>query len=104
MNIILALESSAATSRNIAEAGRARLALGASRDVVMIDVEFVDRWPAVGAPPEIGECYANQADWDPRAEPGGLVYLSLRPARIQVWRQADEIKGRTIMRRGAWLV
>jgi hypothetical protein len=27
----------------------------------------------------------------------------LRPERIQAWREADEIAGRTLMRDGAWL-
>jgi len=28
----------------------------------------------------------------------------LRPDRVQAWREADEIAGRTIMRAGDWLV
>ena len=46
---------------------------------------------------------AAQADWDPRGS-AGYVYLVLRPDRVQAWREADEIAGRTLMRDGAWLV
>jgi len=28
----------------------------------------------------------------------------LRPLRVQAWREANEIAGRTLMRDGAWLV
>ncbi|HYF72806.1 MAG TPA: hypothetical protein VD864_08285 [Nocardioides sp.] len=51
----------------------------------------------------LGEAYAAQADWDPRGS-AGYVYLVLRPERVQAWREADEIAGRTLMRDGAWLV
>ena len=44
--------------------------------------------------------YAAQADWDPRRD-GSYVFLVLRPVRIQAWREANEIPGRTLMRDGA---
>ena len=50
----------------------------------------------------IGERYATQADWDPRQSHGDLTYLLLRPQRIQVWREANEIADRTVMRDGLW--
>ena len=31
------------------------------------------------------------------------VYLVLRPQRIQVWRESNELAGRTVMRGGAWV-
>ena len=34
----------------------------------------------------------------------GYVYVVLAPERIQAWREADEIAGRTLMRGGRWLV
>ena len=39
---------------------------------------------------------------DTRAD--GYVFLVLRPERVQAWRESDEIAGRTLMRRGSWLV
>lgn len=32
------------------------------------------------------------------------TFLVLRPVRVQAWREADEIAGRTLMRDGRWLV
>lgn len=102
--VIIASEATAITVRNIVRARGARLALGGTRDVVMIDVVLVKNVVVPEAPSEIAERYAAQADWDPRSAVGDFVYLMLRPERIQVWREANEIAGRTVMRRGAWLV
>ena len=57
-----------------------------------------------GAPAAIADGYAAQSDWDPRAAGEGYVYVVLRPHRVQAWREANEIKGRTLMRDGEWLI
>jgi hypothetical protein len=102
-HVVLAAGATAVTTRNIVATGHARLAFGGTRDVVMVDADF-EHVVAVGAaPPEIAETYAGQADWDPRSSGGDYVYLLLVPRRIQVWREENEIAGRTIMRGGAWL-
>ena len=100
--VVIAVEPSSRTARNIAETGTARLALGPTRDVVMIDA-VLERVAETddGA---IAERYAAQADWDPRNAGGGYVFVVLRPHRIQAWRESNEIAGRTLMRDGAWLV
>jgi hypothetical protein len=101
--VILATKRSSATARNLEISGECRLAVGSSRDVVMIDARL-DSSSAVGeAPSEVAEAYAAQADWEPRDDPEGLAYLLLAPQRIQVWREANEIEGRTVMRDGRWL-
>ena len=51
----------------------------------------------------LGAAYAAQADWDPRLS-AGYVFFVLRPVRVQAWREANEIAGRTLMRDGSWLV
>lgn len=56
------------------------------------------------APTALAEGYADQAGWDPRTARGHFVYLVLRPERIQAWREANELAGRTLMRAGSWLV
>jgi hypothetical protein len=53
---------------------------------------------------DFADRYLEQAGWDPRAESGGYSYLVLRPERIQAWREANELVGRTLMRGGSWLV
>lgn len=100
--VIVAVESRSRTARNASGSGRARLALGPSRDVVMIDAvaSVVAR---LDADPEIVEAYRERTGWEPGAEGGEWVYVLLRPTRIQAWRNVDEIAGRTIMRDGVWL-
>jgi hypothetical protein len=99
---VIAVPESSVTCRNITSTGRARVAVGPTRDVVMIDAAL-DRSTAVADDAELGEAYAAQADWDPRTS-SGYVFLVLRPVRIQAWRESDEIAGRTLMRDGAWVV
>ena len=101
--IVIALEATSRTGRNIVARGRARLGLGPTRDVVMIDAVLDVVVPAVEAG-ALGDGYAAQADWDPREAGGGYVYVVLRPDRIQAWRESNEIPGRLLMRDGAWLV
>jgi hypothetical protein len=101
--VVLAVEASSRTARNIIARGTARLGAGRTRDVVMIDA-VLERWVPVGEAGQIGEGYAAQADWDPRTAGGDYIYLVLRPDRIQAWREANEIAGRLLMRGGTWLV
>jgi len=101
--IVLAVEAASLTSRNVEASGRARLGLGQSRDVVIVDVTLDERVPVHDAPDGVAESYARQADWDPRRGRDPFVFLLLRPRRIQAWREANELAGRTLMRDGTWL-
>ncbi|SKC82690.1 hypothetical protein [Krasilnikoviella flava] len=101
--VVLALDATSRTGRSLLASGTARLSLGGTRDVVMIDAVLERSVRVVEAPEELAEGYAAQADWDPR--PGGEhdLYLVLRPRRVQAWREVDELAGRVLMRDGAWL-
>lgn len=99
---VVAIKESSLTGRNLITSGAARLAVGPTRDLVMIDAEL-ERHVDVAVDHDLGAAYARQADWDPRGEPG-YAFFVLRPVRIQAWREADEIPGRTLMRDGDWLV
>jgi hypothetical protein len=101
--IVLATARASPTGRNLMERGRCRLALGNTRDVVMIDA-VLERIIAVGESGAVGEAYAAQNDWDPREEGDDYVFLALRPERIAAWREVNELPGRTLMRDGVWLV
>jgi hypothetical protein len=102
--IVLALELSSRTARGVLAAGGARIGAGHSRDVVMIDAVLDSAVAVADAPADLAAGYADHSDWDPRDAPDGYGYLVLRPDRIQAWREVDEIAGRTLMRRGEWLV
>jgi hypothetical protein len=100
--VVIAIPAKSATASNLTASGRARLAVGPTRDVVMIDAAL-DRSVAVDADPALGEAYAAHSDWDPRGD-SDYVFVVLRPVRLQAWRESNEIKGRTLMRDGAWVV
>ena len=90
------------TGRNLIRAGVARVALGATRDVVLIDgtLEVI----ALGTEPELEEAHAQATEFDPRTLADEYVYLRLTPQRIQAWREVNELAGRHVMRDGAWVV
>jgi hypothetical protein len=101
---VVALVADSRTALNIEQSGVARLALGPTRDVVLIDARLDRAIPTAGIEADLATRYAAQADWDPRDEGGQYVYLVLRPVRIQAWREANELAGRTLMRNERWLV
>ncbi len=101
--VVLATEAGSVTARNIISQGRARLGLGPTRDVVMIDAELEQVYGLNEVPAALAQGYAMQADWDPRQSGGQMQFLVLRPQRIQAWREVNELPGRTLMRGGAWV-
>jgi xanthine dehydrogenase iron-sulfur cluster and FAD-binding subunit A len=99
--VICATPTDSVTARNARATGRVRLALGDTRDVVVIDAtaELQD----VRAGDEVlGELFAERNDWDPRKSASEDVWLLMMPERIQAWRSEAELEGRTIMKNGAW--
>jgi Pyridoxamine 5'-phosphate oxidase len=99
---VIAVERSSVTARNLVASGSARLGVGPTRDVVMIDV-VLEQAVDVTADEALGAAYVAQADWDPRSSTG-YVFLVLRPVRMQAWREANELPGRDLMRDGRWLI
>ncbi len=102
--MVVALPADSITARNLSITGTARLAVGPTRDVVMIDGVLDELIAVEDAPAGLVDGYCAQADWDPRSAGGGYVLARLRPLRIQAWREANEIAGRTLIRDGAWIV
>lgn len=100
--LVVAVAEASRTARDLAANGRARLAVGPTRDVTMVDA-VLERAVPVDDDAGLGEAYAAQADWDPRGV-GGYLFLVLRPERVQAWREVDEMAGRTLMRGGSWVV
>ena len=96
--LLVATPASSPTGRNLARTGKARLALGATRDVVLVegDVAVVD--------PDAGEAdaFATRAGFDPR-DSRGYLYFRVTPRRVQAWREVDELAGRELMRDGTWV-
>jgi hypothetical protein len=99
--LILATPRPSRTARNLIRAGWARVALGPTRDVVIIEgpVEVV----ATGTDPELEDGFARATRFDPRSLAEEYVYVRITPHEIQAWREANELGGRLLMRQGRWL-
>ena len=99
---VIALDAASPTARNIGRSRVARLGVGPTRDVALIDATL-ERSVDVDGDAQLGQAYEAQADWDPRGL-AGYVFLVLRPTRIQAWRESNELAGRLLMRDGEWLI
>ncbi|MER7701923.1 pyridoxamine 5'-phosphate oxidase family protein [Kitasatospora sp. NPDC097605] len=90
------------TARNIRKEPRVRLALPDTSDVVLLqgDAEYFpdQEVPAAGA-----EALIGKFGWDPRAEEGDFLYIRVVPQTVRAWRGEPELRGRVVMRDGAWL-
>ena len=89
------------TARNLIRAGWARVALGPTRDVVIIE-GTVEAIP-IGTDPRVEDAHAEATGFDPRTLADEYVYLRITPQSIQAWREANELAGRQLMRSGEWL-
>ncbi|MFJ8131444.1 pyridoxamine 5'-phosphate oxidase family protein [Streptomyces hydrogenans] len=100
--VLVSTPRASLTGRNLLADGRVRLALGPTRDVVMIDgtAEPVD---LADLPDGTGDAFAEKTGFDPRELTRPYQYFRIRPRRVHAWREADELEGRTLMRDGAWL-
>ena len=92
---------SSRTARNLIRAGWARVALGTTRDVVMIEgpVETIP----IGADAALEDAHARASGFDPRTLTTEYVYLRITPTTIQAWRESNELDGRDLMLEGRWL-
>ncbi|MGH9184269.1 MAG: pyridoxamine 5'-phosphate oxidase family protein [Acidimicrobiales bacterium] len=100
--VVIAIGSGSRTARNLHAAGTTRLAVGPTRDVVIIDAQLEHSEP-VHAATGLADRYAERADWDPRETDGDYSFFVLRPQRLDAWRESNEMVGRTLMRQGEWL-
>jgi hypothetical protein len=89
------------TGSNLRSSGRARLAIGPTRDVVLVD-GVVEAFTLETVPADLADAFAEKL-WDPREEPARYAYFRITPRRIQAWREENELAGRDLMRDGRWL-
>jgi hypothetical protein len=99
--LTMATPRASRTARNLVRAGWARLALGSTRDVVIVEgpVEAIP----IGADTQREDSHAQATGFDPRTLADPYVYLQVTPRNIQAWREVDELPERRIMRDGRWL-
>jgi Pyridoxamine 5'-phosphate oxidase len=99
--LTIATPRASRTAKNLVRAGWARVALGTTRDVVIVEgpVEAIP----IGTDTRLEDAHAQATGFDPRTLAEVYVYLRITPHSIQAWREANELEGRQLMRRGEWL-
>jgi hypothetical protein len=99
--LTIATPGASRTARNLVRAGWARVALGPTRDVVIVEgpVEAVP----LGTDARLEDAHARAAGFDPRTLADEYVYLRITPHEIQAWRESNELEDRQLMRKGEWL-
>ncbi|WUI03294.1 pyridoxamine 5'-phosphate oxidase family protein [Spirillospora sp. NBC_00431] len=102
-SLLVATPSASVTGRNLRASGTARVGLGHTRDVVMID-GVVEALEATELPEGTADAFAAGTGFEPRALAEHYLYFRVRPSRIQAWREVNELPGRDVMREGGWLV
>ncbi|MEU7133468.1 pyridoxamine 5'-phosphate oxidase family protein [Streptomyces sp. NPDC046261] len=91
------------TGRNLRRNGRTRLALGHTRDVVLLD-GTVETFAAAEVPAPAAEAFTAKTGWDPRVTSASYVYFKVVPRAVQAWHEEHELPGRHLMRDGRWVV
>jgi general stress protein 26 len=96
--VVFSTPRSSVTARNLSRGGRVRVGLGELRDVTLIEglPEVVEDEPTK-------EAFATKHGWDPRKETNEYVFFRIVAARVQAWREVNELAGRTLMSNAEWL-
>ncbi|BDM71323.1 hypothetical protein HEK616_48100 [Streptomyces nigrescens] len=100
--LVMATKKNNPTARNLRANGACWVALGPTRDVVLIE-STAETVASDALPDDTGKAFAEKLGWDPRGREA-WVFLVFRPRRILAWREVNEIAGRELMRDGVWRV
>ncbi|WP_327246402.1 pyridoxamine 5'-phosphate oxidase family protein [Streptomyces sp. NBC_01320] len=100
--LLMATRRTNPTARNVTPAGQARISLGHTRDVVLVEaaVEVVE---GAELSVESGDAFATKLNWDPRGRTS-WVYLRFTPFAVRAWREENELAERELMSEGTWLI
>ncbi|WP_210587187.1 pyridoxamine 5'-phosphate oxidase family protein [Streptomyces sp. GESEQ-35] len=101
--LLIATPPNSSTGRNLRETGKARIGIGPTRDVVIVE-GTVQTVPPAELSEEEGDLFAARTGFEPRRLSTPYLYFRIHPQRVQAWREADELDGRDLMRDGEWLV
>lgn len=101
-DLVVTTVGSSLTARNLRDGRMATLVAGAPDDAVVINADLIESMPARDND-ELSTGFSSVMGWDPRDVGEGWDLFRLRPSRIQAFRGYDEIEGRDVMRKGAWL-
>ncbi|GAA2736544.1 pyridoxamine 5'-phosphate oxidase family protein [Streptomyces nogalater] len=101
-SLLIATAADSPTGRNLVATGRARLGIGPTRDVVLVEGVAQAVTPE-DLPEEDAEVFAGKTGFDPRRLADRYLYFRVVPQRVRAWREANELHGRDLMRDGRWL-
>jgi hypothetical protein len=101
--LLVSTPADSPTGRNLLATGKARLGIGPTRDVVVIDGTVQSALAAAEILDEVGDAFAAKTGFDPRELTTPYLYFHIHPLRLQAWREANELAGRELMRDGHWL-
>lgn len=90
------------TALNFALSGRARVAVGHTRDVYLIDA-LVGEVTKESIDAETGDAFAAKCGFDPR-ETKSYHFYRVEPQAVQSWRELNELADRELMTDGKWLI
>lgn len=102
--LLFATPAASPTSGNLWATGKVRVAVGATRNVILIDGTVHMILPASELPEDIGDAFAAKTGFDPRQLATPYIYFRVSPQRMQAWRESNELEGRDLMREGRWLI
>jgi general stress protein 26 len=99
--LVLATPERSRTVRNLRIADSVRVAIGPTRDVVIVEgrVEI----SAQDADAQLADFHAQIVGFDAREMDEPWVFISVIPERIQAWRNPAELADREIYGDGSWL-
>ncbi|MEV5810893.1 pyridoxamine 5'-phosphate oxidase family protein [Streptomyces mutabilis] len=100
--LLFSTPAASLTGRNLAASRRARVGIGPTRDVVMVEGTVEPVTPEE-LPEQDAESFAAKTGFDPRELATPYLYFRVHPQRVQAWREANELEGRDLMRDGRWL-
>ncbi|GAA3491558.1 pyridoxamine 5'-phosphate oxidase family protein [Streptomyces cremeus] len=101
--LLLATPAASPTGRNLATGRTARLGLGTTRDVTMIEGE-VEVLALDDLPKDRTDRFHTRTGFDPGALTTEYRWFRVTPRSIHSWRESNELPGRTLMREGNWVV
>jgi nitroimidazol reductase NimA-like FMN-containing flavoprotein (pyridoxamine 5'-phosphate oxidase superfamily) len=100
--LVVATPEASPTGLNLGRGGPVRLAIGETRDVVMVE-GTVRAYSLETVPEAMAEAFASKL-WDARREKKPYGYYAVTPHTVQAWREVNELSGRDVMRDGRWVV
>ncbi len=97
--LLIATEDASPTARNLRSGGQVRVAVGPTRDVVLVEasVSVLD-----GLDEATGDSFAAKTGFDPR-QLDNYTFYRVVPSEIRAWREVNELAHRLLMRDGRWL-